>query len=75
MKPYEFAVFFSGVERTLVGSAFNMRVDELKAASYALKGFAGMEYGKFADSRLRDVPREVYERYKDKLPENLAPAG
>ena len=70
MKPYEFAVFFSGVERTLVGSAFNMRVDELKAASYALKGFAGMEYGKFADSRLRDVPREVSERYKDKLPEN-----
>lgn len=70
MKPYEFAVFFSGVERTLVGSAFNMRVDELKAASYALKGFAGMEYGKFVDSRLRDVPREVYEQYKDKLPEN-----
>lgn len=70
MKPYEIAIFFSGVERTLVGSAFNMRVDELKAASYALKSFAGLEYGKFVDSRLRDVSLEVFEKYQDKLPEN-----
>lgn len=70
MKPYEIAIFFSGVQRTLVGSAFNMRVDELKSASYALKAFAGMDYGKFEDSRLRDVPVEIFEKYKDKLPEN-----
>lgn len=68
MKPFEIAVFFSGMERSLVGSAFNMRVDEMKAASYALKAFAGMEYGKFENSRLRDVPVEVFERYQDKLP-------
>lgn len=70
MKPYEIAIFFSGVERTLMGSKFNMRVDELKAAAYALKGFAGIEYGNFKDTRLRDVPKEVFEKYKDKLPEN-----
>ena len=70
MPPYEIAIFFSGVERTLVGSKFNMRVDELKAASYALKAFAGIEYGKFADTRLRDVPKEVFLKYKDRLPEN-----
>ncbi len=68
MKPFEIVVFFSGMERSLVGSAFNMRVDEMKAASYALKAFAGMEYGKFENSRLRDVPVEVFERYQDKLP-------
>ena len=70
MKPFEIAIFFSGVERSLASSAFNMRVDELKAASYALKAFSGMEYGKFEDSRLREVPREVFEQYKDRLPEN-----
>ena len=70
MPEYEFAIFFSGVPRSLVGSAFNMRVDECKAAAYALKGFSGMEYGKFADTRLRDVPREVFDKYKNKLPEN-----
>ena len=70
MKPFEIAVIFSGVERTLVGSKFNMRVDELKSAAYAMKAFSGLEYGKFQDTCLRDVPQEVYDAYKRKLPEN-----
>lgn len=69
-KPYKFAIFFSGLERSLAGSAFNMRVDECRSAAYALKAYAGMEYGKFEETNLRDVPREIYEQYKDKLPEN-----
>lgn len=69
MKPFEIAVIFSGVERTLVGSKFNMRVDELKSAAYALKAFSGIEYGKLQDTYLRDVPQEVYDAYKDRLPE------
>lgn len=32
MKPYKIAIFFSGVERTLAGSKYNMRVDECKSA-------------------------------------------
>ena len=70
MKPYEIAVFFSGVERTLAGSKFNMRVDELKSAAYAMMAYSGMEYGKFEEARLRSVPREVFERYGHLLPEN-----
>ena len=50
MKPYKIAVFFSGVERTLAGSKFNMRVDECRSAAYALEAYAGMEYGKFQES-------------------------
>ena len=70
MKPYKIAIFFSGIERTLAGSAFNMRVDECRSAAYALKAFAGMEYGKFKETNLREVPYEVYLQYKDRLPEN-----
>ena len=70
MKPYRIAIFFSGIERTLAGSAFNMRVDECRSAAYALKAYAGMEYGKFEETNLRDVPYEVYLEHKDKLPEN-----
>ncbi len=70
MKPFEIAIFFSGVERTLVGSKFNMRVDELKSAAYALKAYHGLEYGKFEDTVLRDVPREVFKEHREKLPEN-----
>ena len=69
MKPYKIAVFFSGLERSLVGGKFNMRVDECRSAAYALKAFSGMEYGKFGETYLRDVPYETYLAYKDKLPE------
>ena len=69
MPPYEIAIFFSGVERTLAGSKFNMRVDECRSAAYALKALSGMEYGKFAETHLREVPRSVYDEYKDRLPD------
>lgn len=68
MKPYEIAVFFSGLERSLAGSRYNMRVDECKSAAYALKAFTDMEYGKYKDTYLRDVPVEVFEANKDRLP-------
>lgn len=72
IKPWKIAIFFSGVERTLAGSKFNMRVDEARSAAYALLAYAGMEYGKFREANLRDVPREVYEQYRQRLPENWA---
>ena len=70
MPDYEIGIFFSGVPRSLAGTAYNMRVDECKAAAYALMAFEGMEYHKFENTYLRDVPYEVFIRHKDKLPEN-----
>lgn len=67
--PFDIAIFFSGVERTLAGSKFNMRVDECRSAAYALMAFAGMDYGKFGEANMRDVPREVYEGHRHRLPE------
>ncbi len=46
MKPYQIAIFFSGLEHSLAGSKYNMRVDELRSGVYALQAFAKMEYGK-----------------------------
>ena len=70
--PFEIVVFFSGLERSLAGSKYNMRVDEARSAAYALKALAGLPYGKFAETNLRDVPEEVFRQYKDRLPENWA---
>lgn len=71
MKPYKIAIFFSGLERSLANSAYNLRQDECKAAAYSLLAHAGLEYGKFADTRLRDVPTPVFEEYKHLLPESF----
>lgn len=70
MKPYKIGIFFSGLERSLAGSKFNMRVDECRSAAYGLKAFAGIEYGKYEDTFLRDIPVEIFEQYGDRLPEN-----
>lgn len=70
MPEFEIAIVFSGMERKLAGSKYNMRVDECKAAAYALKDFAHMEYGKLADTYLRDVPVGIWQQYKNKLPKN-----
>ena len=72
MKPFVIGIFFSGLEHNLAASKFNMRVDELRSAAYALKAFSGMEYGKFEETNCRDVPYEIYEKYRDKLPLNFA---
>jgi len=69
MKPFEIAIFFSGIERSLVGSKYNMRVDECKSAAYSLLEHEGMEYRKFNETVLRNVPQDVFDRHKNKLPE------
>lgn len=69
MKPYRIAIFFSGLEHALANSKYNLRVDECKSAAYALLAFAGLDYGKYADTRLRDVPYSVFRQYGDRLPE------
>lgn len=68
---FEIAIFYSGVSRVL-GSGYNTRVDEAKSAAYSLKAFAGIEYGLYKDTRLRDVPTTVYDEFRDQLPEVFA---
>lgn len=68
MQAYQIAIFFSGLEHSLAGSKYNMRVDELRAGIYALQAFARQEYGKFEQANARNVPYSVYEAYKDRLP-------
>ena len=72
LKDESYELIFSGLERSLASSKFNMRVDECRSAAYALKALSGMEYGKFEETNLRDVPYEVYLKYKNQLPKNWA---
>ena len=68
MKPYRIAIFFSGLEHSLAGSKYNMRVDELRAGVYALQAFAGFEYGRFSETNARDLSDIIYREYRDRLP-------
>ena len=63
MKLFEIAVFFSGMERSLAGTQFNMRVDEARAAAYSLKAFAGLPYGKIGDRLPESFARRAEHWY------------
>ena len=65
MKPFKIAVLFSGLERSLATSAYNLRQDECKAAAYSLLAYAGMDYGKFIDTRLRDLQKELLKTQQE----------
>ncbi len=68
MKPFGIGIFFSGLEHSLANSQYNVRVDELRSAVYALEAFSGMPYGRMYEANARDVSYEVYETFKEHLP-------
>ena len=68
MKDFRVLVLYSGLEHSLLSSGFNNRVDELKQAASMLAKYAGINKD---DVLCRDVKRDIFEKYKDKLPENL----
>ncbi len=68
---FSILIFFSGLERSLANSAYNLRQDECKAAAYNLLAWAGLEYGKFRDTVLRNVPRSVFDAYQNHLPDQF----
>ena len=71
MPEFKIAIFFSGLQRSLSNSKYNLRQDECKAAAYSLLAYNNSEYGKFKDTRLRDVDQKIYEEYRDRLPKNF----
>lgn len=72
MPDFEFGIFFSGLTRNLVNSDFNLRVQECKTAAWNLMAYADMPLKPFDKTFMRDIPREVYDRYKNQMPARFA---
>ena len=68
---FEVIVVYSGISKSLIGTDFNSRVDESRVAGWLLLELAGLPLPTLEDVKLRDVPIEVYEKYKDQLPERF----
>lgn len=69
---FDILILFSGLERSLAGSAYNLRLDECRAAAYSLLKYAGLPRTSIAETMLRDVPRDAFDAYIHKLPEAFA---
>lgn len=65
---FVFGIFFSGLTRSLANSQYNNRVDECKAAAFILSYYMGARSKSFKEITLRDIPEDVFRKYKEKLP-------
>lgn len=68
MPPFEVVIVYSGINKPLISTDYNNRVDECKIAAVLLQELSTGKVGSFGDVRLRDIKPEVYEAYKDQLP-------
>lgn len=70
LRPAAIGVAYSGLAQALVGTGYNQRVSECQAAASQLLDLAGRPLP--ANPRLRDVPTDVFEQYRQRLPALLA---
>ena len=70
--PFKLGIFFSGVTRKLTGTDYNLRVSECKTAAWIMQAYENEHLKELQDTRLRDVPEELFLKYQDKMPERFA---
>ena len=70
--PFKIGIFFSGVTRKLTGTDYNLRVSECKTAAWILQAYENIPLKEMQDTRLHDVPEELFEKYSERMPERFA---
>ncbi len=70
--PCKLGIFFSGVTRRLVGTDYNLRVTECKAAAWMMQAYDHLVLAPLDETRLREVPESVFLKYRDRMPERFA---
>lgn len=70
--PFEFAIFFSGLTRSLMSSDYNLRVTECKTAAWIVQAYENVPLRTHEKTFLRDVPESMYRRHRDDMPPRFA---
>lgn len=72
MPEFHLGIFFSGLTRNLMGSDYNLRVSECKTAAWEVLAFNNQPLRPLDKTFLRDIPKELYENTRDRLPSRFA---
>ena len=72
MPEFEIGIFFSGLTRSLVNSDYNLRVFECKTAAWNMLAYTEQPLKTFDKTFLRDIPRETYDKTRDRMPARFA---
>jgi len=68
---FEVIVVYSGISKNIMGTDFNNRVDEVRVAGWLLDELNGDDLPALDDMKLRNIPVEVYDKYKNDIPERF----
>lgn len=72
MPGFEVVVVYSGISKQLISTDFNNRTDELRVAGWILEELSDLKITPSLEKvQLRDIPVEVYEEYKNQLPDRF----
>jgi len=72
MPPFEIAIFFSGLTRSLVNSDYNLRVFECKTAAWNMLAYMDQPLKTFDKTFLRDIPKATFEKTRIAMPARFA---
>lgn len=72
MPEFDLAIIFSGLTRCLVNSDYNLRVAECKTAAWNMMAYTGIPLKDLDKTFLRDIPKEIYDLTREKMPPRLA---
>lgn len=72
MPPFELAIIFSGLTRSLVSSDYNLRVSECRTAAWNMLAYTNQPLKTLDKTFLRDVPKEIYQATKERMPARFA---
>ncbi len=72
---YDIVIFFTGLNNDYDLNIYNIRTDELRTISYLIKGFNNDNYSTIKETNLRDIPYELFTKYKSKLPSTFIKRG
>lgn len=68
---YDIVIFFSGLNNDYNLDIYNTRTDELRTTSYLIKSLDKQEYTTIKETNLRDIPYDLFNKYKNKLSSNF----
>jgi galactokinase/galacturonokinase len=68
MPAFTVLVVYSGMNKILISTDYNNRVDECKVAAWILQEVGSGKVTPFKDVRLRDIGEEFYMAHRDALP-------
>ncbi len=72
MPPFELAIIFSGLTRSLVSSDYNLRVSECRTAAWNMLAYTHQPLKSLDQTFLRDVPKAIYDQTSRQMPSRFA---